>query len=145
VRTLVQVPPSRSLSAQWAEVRTPANVDPAVLQALRARFGDDKRLAAPGEPFDETDVVHGLPRRRFMLAGRAAKLWFVAYERGGIAPYMILTVFDSSPRPPVLRLVAQGSAGSQNYVAGWHVTIDQLKQALRAGSLRSSDPDRSDY
>jgi hypothetical protein len=131
------------LSAHWVDVRTPANVDPTVVEALRARFGDDKRLAGPGEPFDATDVLHGRPRRRFVLAGRAEKLWFVAYERGGIAHYMILTVFDSSRRPPVLRLVALGSAGSHNDAAGWQVTSDQLKEALQDGSL--SDPERSYY
>lgn len=96
------------LSSPWVQVRAPADVDPAVLQAFTGRFGGDKRLAGPGEPFEATDVVSGRPSRRFLLAGHAEARWFVAYERGGRGHHIVLAVFDSRTAPPTPALVARG-------------------------------------
>lgn len=64
-------PPARASSAPFADI--PA--------ALSLALGD---IAAPGEPFDATDVVVTGQNRRVMFIWHAGSRWVVATERGGI-------------------------------------------------------------
>ena len=132
-------PAESFLASRWTQVTAPANVDPAVLRALTGRFGKDKRLAGPGEPFEATDVESGRPSRRFLLAGCDKGKWFVAYERGGRGHHVVLAIFDSRATPPTPSLLARGSAGSHDDVVGWRVTIDELKAAVKTGRLTLID------
>jgi hypothetical protein len=127
------------LSTAWTVVQDPADVLPRVMRALTAKFGDDQRLAGPGAPFEGSDLVSGKPTRRFLLAGKAEALWFIAYEHGGIAHHIVVAVFDASHDPPTPGMLAVGTAGVHNDIRGWRVSLDDLKKGLTKGTLTAAD------
>jgi len=125
----------------WEPVRSLSEVDKAVLRELKARFGEDDRIADRGEPFRATDVVDGNPARRLVVAGRAERRWFVCYEAGGIGHHLMLVVFDTDAASPTLAMLARGFAGQHDDAAGWKADISDLKKAIAAGRLSVDDPD----
>jgi len=133
------------LSSKWVEVPALHQVKPAIIRALTGQFGEDRRLAGSGEPFDASDLVSGLPTRRFILAGHAQTLWFVAYEHGGRGHHLVLAVFDDQSTPPKPLLVATGTAGVHNDIVGWKVSLEQLRASLRSGALSAGDLNDHNY
>ena len=126
-------------SATWKVISDPSMVDGLVMEALRSEFGEDKRLAAPKEPFEATDIVSGRPSRRFLLAGQAQASWFIAYEHGGFGHHIHLVVFDASGTSPTIQLSLSGSAGKHNDIVGWRVSLKDLNAAVTDGRLSTSD------
>jgi hypothetical protein len=129
---------------KWSAIHSLGEVDPAVIRTLKSRFGSDDRLAERGAPFDATDVVSGKPRRRFVLAGRAAEGWFVAYEIGGRAHHLVLAVFDAAS-PPRVVLLARGDAGGHDDVTGWRLEVEDLRRGLREKQLSIENPRQPYY
>ena len=129
----------RFQETKWTLVLTLKEVEPEVVRSLKARFGRDDRLADRGEPFETSEVLTRRPGRRFLLAGRAGKRWFVAYEKGGRTPQVVLTVVEAEPVPRVV-LLARGRAGSQSEGADWEVELEDLKDALRERRLFLEEP-----
>ena len=116
-----------------------------VLKALQARFKGDSRLADRGQPFDATDLVSGLPRRRLVLAGHTSTEWFVAYEHGGRGHHLDLVVFnvrDGSPRPV---LVTSPNAGRHDDRTGWQLTLEDLLPTLAITRTTVVDDERVHY
>src|SRR4030095_3386022 len=124
---------------------TTSEIQPAVLSALQSRFGEDSRLANPGEPFDATCLVSGKPSRRLVLAGHYEARWFVAYEVGGFLHYLVLAVFDAEPQPPQPVLLAQASAGKHDDRHGWRASLEDLRKALKKGRMALADPHDNSY
>ena len=60
---------------------------------------DGQVLAEPGAKYQETDVVAepGLPLRRLIFAGNGKGVYFLNYERGGIAHSQHVAVFEFVP------------------------------------------------
>ncbi len=129
----------RFQETKWTLLRTLKDVDPEVVRSLKARFGRDDRLADRGEPFEPSEELTRRPGRRFLLGGRAGKRWFVAYEKGGRTPQVVLTVVEAEPIPRVL-LLARGRAGSQQDGADWEVELEDLRAALRERRLFLEEP-----
>jgi hypothetical protein len=130
--------------AEWATVRSLAQVPPEVMTALRSRLGENTRIADVGAPFDATDVRTGLPTRRLVLAGHAAPDWFIVYEQGGRGHHLVFVDFETAPRiRPVL--FATGSAGVHDDVKGWQLDLPALTHALEEGGMHWGDPDASRY
>jgi hypothetical protein len=70
----------------------PGEVPEAVLTALDAKVGD---IAAPGEPFNSTDVVMpGKKMRRVIFVWERGARWVFATEHGGIAYFTPVLAFD---------------------------------------------------
>lgn len=130
--------------AEWSAVRSLAEVRPDVLESLRPRLGDDPRIADVGEPFDATDMLTGVPRRRLVLAGRSSSDWFIVYEQGGRGHQLIFVGFETVPRVRAV-LRATGTAGIHDDVAGWRLDVPGLMHGLEAGTMRWGDVDASRY
>ena len=120
----------------WQPILDPAVVDRSVMKALLDFIPTGKRLASPGESFEATDLVSGLPSRRFLLAGTAQSRWFVAYEHGGRGHHIHLVVFDTVSSTPAVRFAASGRAGVHDDLVGWHVSLSELKAAVSSRELR---------
>jgi len=127
------------LAREWETTHQIDGLHPEVKSELLKRFGEDKRLAAPGEPFNATDVIDGRPSRRLLLAGRSGTMQFVAYERGGRGHHVVLVVFDTARRHPEIRLLARGSPGKHNDIRGWRLSLEDLRTAAKLGSLTVDD------
>ena len=69
-----------------------------------ARLTSAQEIAPLGQRFNPTDVLDGLPTRRFIRAGRAGDKWFLWYEHGGLGYAKILVVYslDGRPAPSVV-------------------------------------------
>lgn len=128
------------LEQKWKVVSSIRDVDPAVVNVLRSRFGRDNRLSDVGEPFNPTDVVDRRPNRRLVLAGHSGSKWFIAYERGGYTHYLKLVIFDTDVQPPRITLSASGEAGTHDFVRGWRLSVSDIETALRNGNLSIDDP-----
>jgi hypothetical protein len=130
--------------AEWSTVRSLAQVPPEVLASLRIRLGEDPRIADAGEPFDATDVLTGLPRRRLVLAGRSSSDWFIVYEQGGRGHHLVFVDFETEPRiRPVL--MATGTAGIHDDLLGWRLDVPGLTHGLQSGSMSWGDVDATRY
>lgn len=130
----------RFQEAKWTLLRTLKDVDPEVVRSLKARFGRDDRLADRGEPFEPSEELTRRPGRRFLLGGRAGKRWFVAYEKGGRTPSVVLTVVEADPLPRVV-LLARGRASAQpDGGADWEIELLDLRDALRERRLFLEEP-----
>lgn len=125
------------LSIPWVLVTLPEKVDHTVMGWVTDRFGDDKRLAGPNEPFEATDIVSGRPARRFLVAGQCPGHWFVAYEHGGRGHHVDLVAFDTTGDVPRLEFVATGWVGVHDDIAGLYVSLEDLRAALTNGKLKA--------
>ena len=79
---------------------------PQVIQDfLEEKFADPSDsglsgIAEPGTAFNATDAVEpDIPWRRLIIAGQVGDIYFLAYERGGIAYNHHVLVFDLSKHP----------------------------------------------
>ena len=124
------------LSPAWELVTDSAKVDAPVTQALLEFIPTDKPLAARDEPFEATDIVSDRPTRRFLLAGKAVSRWFVAYEHGGRGHHIHLVVFDTAAAKPAVQFAATGTAGKHDDIAGWRVSLQELRAAVTSRELR---------
>jgi hypothetical protein len=125
----------------WAVTTRLAELDPRVQAELKSRRDP---IADHGAPFNPTDVQAGeqLPAARLVLAGHARDRWFVCLEVGGVAHILYLAMFKVVERSVEVVFVAPGSVGDRDAPGGWAVDVSQLKEALRDGRLRPSDPDQ---
>ena len=124
-------------AADWTLVTTLVDVPATVREALAARFGGDGRIAEHGGEFEATDVVSGVPSKRFVLGGQDDTLWFIAFEQGGYAHHLVLAVVRVDADAALVTLVARGTAGQhEDSPGGWSVTLNELRDALADGSLR---------
>jgi hypothetical protein len=101
---------------------------PEAIKRAFATLTDERpfSLAAPGERFNETDVLEpGLPTRRLILGGRCGDRWFIEYEHGGLARSIGLVVFKIDADQSVA--VLWGRAFKKPAPE-----IDQLRSALKA-------------
>ncbi len=128
----------------WATVTSIQTIDTEVVAALRSRMGADPRISDPGGPFNPTDVVTGEPTRRLLVAGRAGTRWFVAYEHGGRGHHIILVVFDKGATGLNPTLLARGNAGKHDRT-GWHVSLADLRIALKSGAMTQDDVNEAYY
>jgi hypothetical protein len=127
--------------ATWSTSQSLGNVAPAVVEALQARFPDDRRLADRGQPFQATDIVTGEPTRRLVLAGRSDADAFVVYEQGGRGHHLVFVMFDTRGQVPRPVLRASGTAGTHDDAKGWQLNLTELKNALERGVMAWGDPD----
>jgi hypothetical protein len=87
-------------------------------------------LADPGQPYQATDVVTGphVPFRRLILAGGCGDMFFVHYERGGIAHTNYIVLFRANAKG---ELVFVGGVRGIRKSA----SVTELQQALDAAQL----------
>jgi hypothetical protein len=83
-----------------------ADLPPILLEKLWAAYGKadpDHRIADPGQPYQEGDVVHTprLPRRRLVTAARSARIAYLYYEKGGRGHsfHMFVACLDAPDSP----------------------------------------------
>ncbi len=81
----------RLVNEHFEIVRRLPKVQPEVL-TLFYRLVPRQEIATGTQPFAETDVSDGLPRR-FDFAGSTSNLWFILYEVGGRAYHHSILIF----------------------------------------------------
>ena len=102
-----------------------------VRDGLQKLFGSQAlEIAAPGAPFQATDVVGEprLPIRRLVAAGCSTDHCLVYYERGGIAHTWQAALFHWTP--DATRFEAGGIA------PGGLASIDDVRNAMLSGAIR---------
>ena len=88
------------------EVRTLADLPPAIRSGLGANGSGLERIADRGECFNASDVVNGdCPMRRFGVAGNDRETWLVALEQGGRGYHVEVLLFYSLQATPSQRWV----------------------------------------
>jgi hypothetical protein len=115
---MTQVPPSHSddwavrfVTTEFALTSKLDSVPTAILSFLKERCREE--LAAPGQAFNQTDVVNAhLPMRRLILAGDSPSLTFVWYEHGGRGFHQHLLLFDLAGGEPALVYHSRPAAAS---------------------------------
>ena len=93
-------------------------------------------MANPGEPFQVTDVVafQKLPWRRLVFAGVQGDMWFLHYERGGLAHSYYVVAFKVDPHGEPRFVWGCSTTGAAK-------TLEQLRTMVAA--CRLSDDARS--
>lgn len=105
-------------------------IDPGVLKAFHAQV-PTRWIANKGEAFEAGDAIgpgDARPARRLVLAGGSPELWFILYEQGGFAHYLVLAVFKPE-RDGVWRLAVTANGP----FPGEHDDFNTLKTALQQG------------
>ncbi|HET7746701.1 MAG TPA: hypothetical protein VFM29_05340 [Vicinamibacteria bacterium] len=124
-------PPARALEKERYDAVTHPGGLPADLRAGWAAALGQKELfvAAPGEPFESTDLVRpGRPRVRFIVAAVGPAYAVVHFEAGGIAHFYRATIFARRPDGPA-QVVWDGFADRR------YEGFEALRSAIRGGSL----------
>ena len=108
---------------RWETTRLIDFVDPAVLRVVKARFGQDDRLARAEEDLAWIgDSDHA--RRRFSFAARSGQTWVLAYEVAPPNYRAVVVMIELSPAPRIV-LVASGHPGKHT-PAGLRFSVADL-------------------
>jgi hypothetical protein len=89
-----------SASAQelpYQPVTSLSAIPPEVFSAL-TKLCNGCKFADFNAPWNLTDVINGLPRRRLVKAGHRGSQWIIQYEHGGFAPHPQTVVFELNPK-----------------------------------------------
>ncbi|HYX23758.1 MAG TPA: hypothetical protein VFC23_06360 [Thermoanaerobaculia bacterium] len=121
------------LEQPFVAVKTWGELPADLRAALAAHWGEDSRIADPGQPFQETDVVMGkpLPWRRLVFAARSGKTCVIVYEHGGIelSSHLVVSPYGDARlghfvlNPPAPKDVAELRARSQSK-ARWYFAAE---------------------
>jgi hypothetical protein len=128
----------RVLREEFALVYRTNEIDKAVFSTLRRKLRGDAEIAEPGQPFQNTDVVHGrpLPWRRLVFAGHRPDLWVVCCEHGGFAYHYDLFVFSKQGSDWKVVFAGQGIAKD--------ATVAGIRSALQSGKFFTSSELKAD-
>jgi len=125
---------ARLREGRWDTTRSIDFVDPDVLRILKARFGQDDRLARAEEALDWTGVSDRARRRfNFGARSRSGQTWVLAYEVGPPDYRVVVVLIELSPAPRIV-MVASGLPGKHTRNA-LGFTVHQL-----AGDVGSRFP-----
>ncbi|HXW25285.1 MAG TPA: hypothetical protein VEK73_11090 [Xanthobacteraceae bacterium] len=113
--------PSCAIPAGTASRVFPNEMPLTLQNALKDKVGD---VAAPGEPFDSTDVVVTGRNRRAIFVWERGRRWVVATEHGGRGYNDPVLAFDLSPDGVSVTLVAVRTAFPQTLCSTAHELLD---------------------
>ena len=79
-----------------AVINSITSIPPEVMLALTS-LCDGCVFADFGQPWNPSDVVNELPRRRLLKAEHNGSKWIIQYEHGGIGKHTHTAIFESQP------------------------------------------------